>query len=85
MSPGCLALSRANSCRRSFLACFAGIPAFDPVRKNFSMPRCRKLLITLYSVTIHVTEVKCQRRVPRSATFQPECRLYRSQSSNSIL
>ena len=27
-----------------------GMPAFDPVLKNRSIPLCRKLLITLYSV-----------------------------------
>ena len=39
-------------------ACLGWIPAFDPVRKNFSRPRWRKLSITTYSVTIYFTIVK---------------------------
>lgn len=36
------------------------VPAFDPVRKNFSVPPVLKLLITMYSVTIRVTPSRCR-------------------------
>jgi len=58
MSRGLTALSNANNCNRSLGACLAWIPALEPVLKNFSSPRWRKLAIISYSVTLRDTDVK---------------------------